>query len=63
MDRAESVVHSEGGGTLRFRALVVSAGGTPQPTMGDGVGGVFTLHSAFDAVRIREHIGTEFAGP
>lgn len=59
----ERSLRMQDGREYKCRVAVVATGSTPQSVRGADTGsGIFSLHSASDGVRIRESVGSTFAG-
>lgn len=62
VDAARPAIRLQDGRALMYRALLLAIGSTPRALPGGAGPGVFSLHRARDAVRIREHLGDDPEG-
>lgn len=62
IDPDRNVIRLQDGRALPYRALLLAMGSTPRALPGGDRPGVFSLHRAEDAMRIREHLGDDPAG-
>jgi NADPH-dependent 2,4-dienoyl-CoA reductase/sulfur reductase-like enzyme len=62
VDPYRRTIRLQGGRALSYRTLLLAMGSTPRAFLGGDRPGVFSLHRADDAIRIRDHFGDEPAG-
>lgn len=62
VDPAERSVRLEDGRELGFRQCLLAVGSAPRSAPDSPLNGVFPLHRAADALRIRDHVAGDFAG-
>lgn len=62
VDADRCAVRLQDGRTPTYRALLLAMGSTPRPLLDRERTGVFQLHSADDAMRIRDHVGGDPTG-
>ncbi|WP_405218333.1 FAD-dependent oxidoreductase [Agrococcus sp. Ld7] len=62
VDETRPATRLQDGRALTSRALLLAMGSSPRPLPGGAGPGVFSLHRADDAMRIRDHLGDDPAG-
>lgn len=62
VDADRHVIRLQDGRALPYRTLLLAMGSTPRAFPGGDRPGVFSLHRAGDAMRIRDHLGGDPAG-